>query len=129
MTTPDEVMKAYNSGEERIGVWTMKCIEYDLPFQLELCEKFPLWVPSLRKPKGSKKDPKRPAGAKTANSQSRGRKRKRSESLLSELTEQDSNNELRTKGEDLDMNFMDVSDDDSKPIYTSKGTRSRPICL
>jgi hypothetical protein len=110
----------------------MKCIEYDLPFQLELCKKFPLWVPSLRKPKGSKKDPKKPAGAKTANSQSRGRKRKRSESLLSELTElndEASDNELRTKDEDLEMNFMDVSDDDSKPIYTSKGTRSRPICL
>lgn len=110
----------------------MKCVEYDLPFQLELCKKFPLWIPSLRKPKGSKKDPKKSAGAKSANSQSRGRKRKRSESLLSELMElsdEESDNELRTKEQDLEKNGMDVSDDDSKPIYTSKGTRSRPICL
>lgn len=114
-------------------MWTLKCVDYDLPFQLELCKKFPLWVPPPRKPKGNKKDPKKSARANTTtNSQSRGRKRKRSESLLSELAELDdeeSDNEPRTKGKDLGVDIMDISDDDSKPIYTSKGTRSRPICL
>ncbi|KIM42723.1 hypothetical protein M413DRAFT_444394 [Hebeloma cylindrosporum] len=134
-TTPEEVMKAYNCGEERIGVWALKCVDYDLPFQLELCKKFPLWVPRPRKPRGSKKSAKKPARAKrTTNSQSRGgRKRKRSESLLSELTELDdepSDNEPRMK-KDLEMDIMDIyaSDSDDEPIYTSKGTRSRPICL
>jgi len=105
-------------------VWTLKCVDYDLPFQLELCKKFPLWVPPPRIARRSKKDQKRPAGAKTmANSQSHGRKRKRSESLLLELDDEESDSEY---GEDLEM---DISDDDSKLIYTSKGTRSRPICF
>lgn len=114
-------------------MWTLKCVDYDLPFQLELCKKFPLWVPPPRKPKGSKKDPKKLAGAKTpTNSQPRGRKRKRSGSLLSELEElynEESDDEPRTKDEDLGMDIIDICDNDSKPIYTSKGTRSRPICL
>ena len=108
-------------------MWTLKCIEYDLPFQLELCKKFPLWVPLPRAARGSKKDSKKPAGAKTkTNSQSHGRKRKRSESLLLELDDEESDSEPWTKREDLEM---DISDDDSKLVYTSKGTRSRPICL
>ena len=110
-------------------MWTLKCVDYDLPFQLELCKKFPRWVPPPRRPKGSKKDPIKPAGAKTmTNSQSRGRKRKRAESILSELDDEESDNESRMK-ENPEIDMMDISDDDSTPIYTSKGTRSRPICL
>lgn len=58
---------------------------------------------------------------------SRGRRRKRSESLLSELTElndeeSDNVNEPRTtKEEDLEMDMI--------RRYSNKGTCSRPICL
>jgi len=30
--------------EQRMGVWSLKCIGYDHRFQLELCERYPSWT-------------------------------------------------------------------------------------
>jgi len=57
-TTPDDVMVALNSGQERLAVWTLNCIGYDRAFQLELCDKFPLWVSPPPKKKKAKKPKK-----------------------------------------------------------------------
>ncbi|KAJ8519173.1 hypothetical protein ONZ45_g3838 [Pleurotus djamor] len=39
----DEIQEAYDSGEERIPIWCMQCIEYDEAFQRDLAEKFKKW--------------------------------------------------------------------------------------
>ena len=43
-----------------MGVWTMKCIEYDYRFQVELCETYPNWTPPENsEPKGKGKRKKK----------------------------------------------------------------------
>ncbi|KAJ3513373.1 hypothetical protein NLJ89_g2990 [Agrocybe chaxingu] len=136
--TPQEVLAAYDSGEERLGVWTMKCVDYDTEFQLELYERFPAWVPAPRKPrkkkgdtegeskgkKSVKKEKTKAAAGLTAVS----KKRKRDELSDSEsdLTELESEDEPEHRVEEGEM-------EDGEPLeellYKSKGTRSRPICL
>ena len=101
----------------------MECVGYDNAFQLELCDKFPLWVPPPRRPKGSGKSaPKKSNVA--------GQKRKREESPGSDFEiendderEYDANTSRRGKFKHLSEN------DDDVPTYTPRGTRSRPICL
>ncbi|KDR74295.1 hypothetical protein GALMADRAFT_575368 [Galerina marginata CBS 339.88] len=143
-TTPEEVEKAYDIGVERLGVWTTKCVGYHNAFQLQLCEKFPLWVPRPRKPRGSNKQgknksakPKSKPKLKAPNDEeapvARGRKRKRSASPDSDLTEpesEDSDQDEKPTKEQLE--FHDFSSDEETGLdhaYKSKGTRSRPIRL
>lgn len=135
----------------------MECVGYDNAFQLELCEKFPLWVPSPRTPKGSGKKRSSPKKSKIA-----GRKRKREESSDSDSQNDDEREfegkssskktkvtgRKRTKREensDSDSNdderefeastgwkgnFNGLSEDEDDVLtYTPRGTRSRPICL
>ncbi|KAF8905775.1 hypothetical protein CPB84DRAFT_1676233 [Gymnopilus junonius] len=71
-TTPDEVAEAYNKGQECLGVWTMKCVGYDNDFQLQLCQKFPNWIP---RPRNSRKGKKSDMKPNTGSSQHRNNKR------------------------------------------------------
>ncbi|KAF9457258.1 hypothetical protein BDZ94DRAFT_256303 [Collybia nuda] len=46
--TSEEVVEAYNSGKEMIGVWGMKCIGYDEAFQRDIVEKYQRWTPKQK---------------------------------------------------------------------------------
>jgi hypothetical protein len=84
----------------------MECVGYDNNFQLELCNKFPLWVPPPRKPRPS------------------GKKRKRDESPdLDNNSNEDE--ELEARREESE----EASADENVLTYRPRGTRSRPICL
>ena len=100
----------------------MECVDYDNNFQLELCDKFPLWVPPPKQPRSSGKSS--PKKSKLA-----GRKRKRDENP--DFDDDDSNEDEREleeasggRGES-----EDPSVDEEVLTYTPRGTRSRPICL
>jgi hypothetical protein len=112
-----------NIFDQELGIWLMECVGYDNDFQLELCDKFPRWVPPPRNPKGSgkKSSSKKSSPKKT---QVAGRKRKREDS---ESLDSDDNRRFAAWGEDFDLS--DSEDEDEVPTYRPRGTRSRPICL
>lgn len=114
-----------------MGVYTMKCVAYENPFQIGTCEKFRTWVPPPPEDKSNKVEGKRSTRSKpgpkaeerTLNkSTSSGRKRKRVES-----------------GEDEDEVHADDYQDSgsaeetetmpNKLIYSHRGTRSGPLYL
>ncbi|KXN88485.1 hypothetical protein AN958_07151 [Leucoagaricus sp. SymC.cos] len=87
--TPEEVQAAFLKGDEVFGVWEMRCVDYDVDFQLDLAEKFKTWVPPPRKPRKPKKekesqDPKPKSNKKVKI----GKKRQRTEA--SEMSSIDS---------------------------------------
>ncbi|KAJ6465957.1 hypothetical protein C8R47DRAFT_1154588 [Mycena vitilis] len=52
--TPSDISKAFDCGDERLAVWTMKCVDYDEQFQRDLVRQITGWVPpppKSRKPK------------------------------------------------------------------------------
>ena len=101
----------------------MECVGYDNAFQLELCDKFPLWVPPPRRPKDSGKST--PKKSKVSQA---GHKRKREESPGSE-SENDDEREYDANTSRLGK-FKHLSkDEDDLLTYTPRGTRSRPIYL
>ncbi|KAG6828766.1 hypothetical protein H0H92_006845 [Tricholoma furcatifolium] len=59
----DDIARALLRGEEKVAVWTMKCVGYDAAFQRGLAAKFADWVPPPKQPtkntKKTKKDQKR----------------------------------------------------------------------
>ncbi|KAF9558414.1 hypothetical protein CPC08DRAFT_819351 [Agrocybe pediades] len=128
--TPEEILRAYNDGFLRLGVWTMKCVGYDNAFQLELGEKFAAYVPPPPPPpkaaKAAKgpKPPRQKQKKAQATSKTPGNKRKRqsSESVASQ-SDSDSTDEGEWEAEQSD------EDDDGFALkrYRNKGTRSRPI--
>lgn len=119
---------SYNMPAQTMAVYTLKCIGYDAPFQRNLAEKFPTWVPTPKKPKAEKgqkatkniKADKKgnPTGkAPTRAPKKSGEKRKRVD--------------LESDGEDSDeeLEYYDEEEEEEElePVYTSRGTRSRPI--
>ena len=97
----------------------MECVGYDNAFQLELCEKFPLWVPPPKKSRGSRKSSPKKSKVTVA-----GRKRKRDESPGSD------HSNLKNEDESEREATGELSEDeDEVPTYRPRGTRSRPICL
>ncbi|CAA7269167.1 unnamed protein product [Cyclocybe aegerita] len=124
--TPEDIAKAYMRGEEKMGVWTMKCVGYDKKLQQELCEKFPHYVPMPRKSRKGGKAGVRSSGETGRGS--RGRKRKRSESPdFAQDSELESEDEKSSGGK-----FILVSDEEQEEeelVYRSRGTKSRPIHL
>ena len=107
---------------QELGIWLMECVDYDNDFQRELCEKFPLWVPPPRKPKGSGKS------SSSKKSKLAGFKRKREESFDFDSGSDDERRfEVKT---DRKGDFDDLSQDEDEVLsYTPRGTRSRPNCL
>ncbi|TFK60010.1 hypothetical protein BDN72DRAFT_850896, partial [Pluteus cervinus] len=43
--TREDTLSALLNGEEKLGVWTMKCIGYDANIQRTLIKKIKTWVP------------------------------------------------------------------------------------
>ncbi|KAH9911763.1 uncharacterized protein B0H18DRAFT_943959 [Fomitopsis serialis] len=48
----EDIVAAYDRGEEEIGVWAMKCVSYDIQFQRVLARNYKYYTP----PKGKSKD-------------------------------------------------------------------------
>ncbi|KAF8815779.1 hypothetical protein BYT27DRAFT_7230127 [Phlegmacium glaucopus] len=116
--TPEEVMAAFTKGEETLAIWLMQCVGYDNAFQLDLCAKFPLWVPPPRKARGSGKSSAKKSKAAAVRA---GRKRKREESPDQQEEEEHELDELsEDSGEDLTEEVL---------TYKPRGTRSRPIYI
>ncbi|KAJ7755165.1 hypothetical protein B0H16DRAFT_730995 [Mycena metata] len=53
--TAVDIAKAFNNGEERLAVWTMKCVGYDEKFQRDIVRKITGWVPPPPKTKPKSK--------------------------------------------------------------------------
>jgi hypothetical protein len=133
----------------------MECVGYDNAFQIELCEKFPLFVPPPKTPRGSGKsslkkrkvagrkhkreesvdsdpqtDNEREFKGKSSPKKSKvaGRKRKREETPNLDSESNDEREFEAATG--WGGNFDDLSEDEAQgPTYTPRGTRSRPIIL
>ncbi|GBE79009.1 hypothetical protein SCP_0202060 [Sparassis crispa] len=56
--TWQDIMRAYEVGEEEIGVWVMKCVGYDVKFQKFLINNFDMFVSSMEKAKRGGRKPK-----------------------------------------------------------------------
>jgi len=116
----------------------MKSVAYDNAFQLQICDKFPSFVPPPKKPKkpkdmctGGKKQKQNPNqktenGKNPSDSSTRpsagGKKRKRLETPESESEED-------TKHWASNPNFSDIEKSDESRRYKNRGTISRPIIL
>ena len=109
---------------QELGIWLMECVGYDNDFQLELCQKFPLWVPPPRKAKGSGKS----SSAKKTKSAGLKRKRELREESLDFDSGSDDERKFDVKtGKRGKFDLDDLSqDEDEGPAYTPRGTRSRP---
>jgi hypothetical protein len=114
------VIKAEFIFHQALAIWLMECVDYDNNFQLQLCNKFPLWAPPPKKPRASGKTS--PQKSKLA-----GRKRKREESPDLDNDSNEDEGELEAghgrRGE------SEVSEDEEVLTYRPRGTRSRPIDL
>ncbi|EPQ59785.1 hypothetical protein GLOTRDRAFT_119736, partial [Gloeophyllum trabeum ATCC 11539] len=62
--TVDDILRAFDNGEETIAVWVMRCIGYDEDFQRELVEKSTNWQVPAKRPGGIKSRTK-PASKRT----------------------------------------------------------------
>lgn len=49
--TLKEIKASLATEKQRMGVWTMKCVEYDESFQREIATKFQAWAPPLKQTK------------------------------------------------------------------------------
>jgi hypothetical protein len=108
----------------------MQCVSYDSAFQLELCNKFPLYVSS------------RKSSSKKSKVTGRHGKRKREESPGSDSNDDErefkgksspkkskvAHKRKRPSSDSQDSDDL-FEDEDDVPTYRSRGTRSRPICL
>ncbi|KAF9530952.1 hypothetical protein CPB83DRAFT_146625 [Crepidotus variabilis] len=154
-TTPEDVIAAYDSGVERLDVWTMKCIAYEADFQVDLCRKFAAWVPPPKRERKQKALPKRKNGVKQETQaekasksemekevdlsaplqqrSSRGKKRKRAatpESEADEDFEDEEDNEAWAtpiyRQETSGVIEILDSDEEEVAVYRFRGTKSRP---
>ncbi|KAJ7174450.1 hypothetical protein C8R46DRAFT_90093 [Mycena filopes] len=71
--TADDIAKAFNSGEERLAVWTMKCVGYDEQFQRDIVRQMTGWVPPPPKTPQAKKA-KKTTPAKKKQVKGRGKR-------------------------------------------------------
>ncbi|KAJ7755157.1 hypothetical protein B0H16DRAFT_1315928, partial [Mycena metata] len=116
--TPEEISKAIDDGEVVIATETMKCIDYDRPFQRDLAAKMPSFERRTRKPRGGAKKAAGAKGKKAAatKTQSGGKaKRKRTAAPASQSK--------KRKWADFD------SESEEDDEYQPQGTRSRPITV
>lgn len=103
----------------------MECVGYDNTFQLELCDKFPLWVPPpKKKPQGSRRVDHSAKKSLATNPRKRKRKWEENPDLKDE-------NEGESEAADWqEPKFDSEHEDDIQELtYIPRGTRSRPICL
>jgi hypothetical protein len=105
----------------------MECVGYDNTFQLELCDKFPLWVPpSKQKPQGSRNY----SAKKSSATSPRKRKRKPEENSNLDVDLKDENESESGAADWQEPKFDSEHEDDIQELtYIPRGTRSRPICL
>ncbi|KAJ3814769.1 hypothetical protein F5876DRAFT_72662 [Lentinula aff. lateritia] len=80
----DRILKAFQTGEELLLMWTMECVDYDANLQLRLANESKLWSSSLQKStkqdmKNGSRSRKKSKGATTKLTVTPNRKRKRSD--------------------------------------------------
>ncbi|KAG6811245.1 hypothetical protein H0H92_008363 [Tricholoma furcatifolium] len=54
-----DIAEALLRGEEKVAVWTVKCVGYDIAFQRDLAAKFANWVPPPKQPRKNTKKTKK----------------------------------------------------------------------
>jgi len=123
--TQEEIIGAFERGEETIGLWFMKCIDYDEDFQRRIARKFPTWVPPPPRPRKDKSKPKKASASKAKATKQvevgTKRKFKQEEEEVSEEEEDDQledDEEDAEDGTDMPRHLQNQ--------YTPRGTRSRP---
>ncbi|KAJ7031157.1 hypothetical protein C8F04DRAFT_709302 [Mycena alexandri] len=83
--TADDIAKAFNNGDERLAVWTMKCVGYDEQFQRDVVQKITDWVPPPPKIKAvTTSKSKKASTTKMVCSRTRGVQRPRRRALTVE---------------------------------------------
>lgn len=121
-----------------MGVWTLKCVDYDYNFQLEICDKYPKWIPprtntkkktknggkrskAIKEVKTEVKIEDKPDGGSSSKS-SRGKKRKRAITPKSESdTEGGSGMPAWTEKDEV----IEVTDDEEAVFLMKLRTRKR----
>ncbi|KAJ2920944.1 hypothetical protein H1R20_g16151, partial [Candolleomyces eurysporus] len=115
--TKEEVALALTRGEQRLTVYTMKCVGYDTNFQRHLIQNFRGWNPEDAKKK-AKTGRKRPAKGTDGNPAKKKRRR---------VAEKSKDSETESESEESIIILDDDNDDgDEQPVYIARGTRSRP---
>ncbi|THH02225.1 hypothetical protein EW026_g617 [Hermanssonia centrifuga] len=107
--TPAQIERAYSKGEEEIGVWCMKCVDYDIEFQKLLVRNYSVWLKDEGIEKANKKQSEIPrtGRAKASGSKVAGQKRKRGDAGQKEV--------------------LLLEDSDIEEVcYVPRGTRGRP---
>ena len=120
----------------------MKCVGYDYGFQLDLCAKFPSWIPPpppkrLQKNAGKKRKEKRVVQEgeeilATSSSRSKGKKRKRSVTPESESGDESESPHARVDEDSMVWDDEEPEEDPEKKVINNirtRGTKSRPILL
>ncbi|KAF9475823.1 hypothetical protein BDN70DRAFT_208978 [Pholiota conissans] len=148
IVTEEDVKQAYFRGDERMGVWTMKCVAYDNRFQQKLHDTFPMWVPPPPKRKKKAGDKKAETKKKTTppratENRLRRAKRKRrndlpvdgqseSDGTVESVQQSDNEDSPKPKAKRRKVDIIELTDDEEPqaPIkYRARGTKSRPIFL
>ncbi|KAJ7576648.1 hypothetical protein C8J56DRAFT_799817 [Mycena floridula] len=125
--TNEEIMQAFDCGQETIAVYTMRCVGYDAEFQEDVVKRFKTWVPPPPRQGKSKRKGKTPKG------KGKGPKEKGKKDKGKSLKETNANESKpvalgkrkRTQREDGDSDDVDYEEE----TYRSNGTRSRPIIV
>ncbi|TFY76913.1 hypothetical protein EWM64_g7099, partial [Hericium alpestre] len=115
--TWEEIRSAYDSGKERMGIDTMKCVGCDEKFQRDIATQFPNWVPPPSKKALKAKESK--------NQEQKPKKPKKSKARKEEFVESEAegypNHWSEGEGDRLDDQAAEAS-----MSYVSRGTKSRP---
>jgi len=118
----------------------MKCVGYDYGFQLDLCAKFPSWIPPppptkrLQKNAGKKRKEKRVVqeGEENLATSSKGKKRKRSVTPERESGDESESPHARVDQDSMVWDDEEPEEDPEKKVINNirtRGTKSRPILL
>ncbi|KAJ2912249.1 hypothetical protein MD484_g8160, partial [Candolleomyces efflorescens] len=116
--TKEEIALAFTRGEQRLLVYTLKCVGYDVDFQHDLIQRFRKWNPKAAKEKKNltKKRPSKKADPNPAK-----KKRPR--------TGRHKDSEIGSDSEASVMVLDDDDDDNAEQVespYIPRGTQSRP---
>lgn len=100
----------------------MKCIGYDEVFQLQLCDKFPHWVPPIRRPRAKKAPSPNDSDEDSVIDEEPKKKRGKRKAVEIDLTSAaPSRPKKRKVAESSEMDIVGAGSG-----YTPRGTLSRP---
>ncbi|KZT74557.1 hypothetical protein DAEQUDRAFT_807663 [Daedalea quercina L-15889] len=119
----ENIMAAYERGEEENGIYALKCVGYDIEFQRVLERNYKYFTP----PEGKTKKGARPAGVKT-KAKAAKRKRRSSTPDTPELFERDSSpgrvDAPMKEGVDSDVEILDYNPRTTRSSLQAKRLKS-----